>query len=510
MSILFNALKLLSRNLPTPQPVQELNRSYASAMIGRLTSDFNDSLTSADSEISSSLRTLRARSRQLVRDNDYARHAVRYIAQNIIGAGVDLIPNVRKRDGTLNKKMNDAIRQAWAEWMCADQCDIAGKLSFADIELLAIKSLVENGEVLFRKYSQRAGDSSIPFSIGLLEADMLIDDYTTSRLPNGNIVRHGIETTSVGRPVAYHLYSHHPGDMLWQSLQNTGLPNRIQASEIIHAYIPERIGQSRGVPWLSSAILRMKNLGGYESAEIIRARASANVMGIIQSPEAPTPELIENNQRQEFMEPGEIKHLLPGESWDFANPSAPNPTAGPFIAYMLRGAAAGLGISYAGLTGDYSDTNYSSSRLGQYGERDYFRTIQAWYIRTVRANIHRDFIRQCFLSGRLSAPDYEERTKEYEAAIFRPRGWGWTQPKDDVPAYLAARRAGFMTTEQIVSETAGSSMAIEDLYSHLADENKIAEDLGLKLDADPSRIDGSGKTQIVTTQTITESTTTAP
>ena len=54
-------------------------RMFGGAQASRLTADWVTSVTSADQEIKGSLKRLRSRSRQLVRDNDYAKSAVRVV-----------------------------------------------------------------------------------------------------------------------------------------------------------------------------------------------------------------------------------------------------------------------------------------------------------------------------------------------------------------------------------------------------------------------------------------------
>ncbi|MBT6104614.1 MAG: phage portal protein [Verrucomicrobia bacterium] len=39
---------------------------------------------------------------------------------------------------------------------------------------------------------------------------------------------------------------------------------RIPASEIIHPFITDRIAQTRGTPWMVSAMTRLQMLGAYE------------------------------------------------------------------------------------------------------------------------------------------------------------------------------------------------------------------------------------------------------
>ncbi|MBT7026249.1 MAG: phage portal protein [Verrucomicrobia bacterium] len=47
---------------------------------------------------------------------------------------------------------------------------------------------------------------------------------------------------------------------------------RIPASEIIHPFITDRIAQTRGTPWMVSAMTRLQMLGAYEEAELPHPR----------------------------------------------------------------------------------------------------------------------------------------------------------------------------------------------------------------------------------------------
>ena len=76
---------------------------FAGAQASRLTADWVTSVTSADQEIKGSLKRLRSRSRQLVRDNDYAKSAIRVVRNNVVGTGVRLQAQVmRQRGGRLD------------------------------------------------------------------------------------------------------------------------------------------------------------------------------------------------------------------------------------------------------------------------------------------------------------------------------------------------------------------------------------------------------------------------
>jgi capsid protein len=67
-----------------------------------------------------------------------------------------------------------------------------------------------------------------------------------------------------------------------------------------------------------------------------------------------------------------------------------------------------------------------------------------------------------------------------------------TNPKDDVPAYIQAVRAGFMTIADVKAETAGSGVDIVESWHHRAEEIKLANELGLVFDTDPKLTDKKG------------------
>ena len=92
-------------------------RSFAGAQVSRLTADFMSTSSSSDASVRASIDTLRNRSRQLVRDNDYARNIVREMQNNVVGMGIGLQAQVpMKRGGKLDQRINDQIEWAWDEW----------------------------------------------------------------------------------------------------------------------------------------------------------------------------------------------------------------------------------------------------------------------------------------------------------------------------------------------------------------------------------------------------------
>ena len=469
-------------------------RMFEGAMVNRLTADWVTSGSSVDSEIWGSLRMLRNRARQLARDNDYAAQALRTIQANVIGKGIPFQAQVKKqRGGKLDQPVNDQIEQLWKKWTRAPYCHTAGKLSFCDIERLLIRSVAESGEVFIRIIKQSFGGSPVPIALEVMEADWIDDRMSGRTGENGNEIRMGIEVDRWGRPVAYWFLPKHPGDYLVTGSQQAqfGNPVRVPADEVIHLFVTTRPGQTRGIPWMASSIKCLHQLDGFVEASVVRSRASASLMGFITSPEGELQgDDVMDGERVSNFEPGVFKYLQPGESVTVPSLNAPDGEFEPFLRAMLRGMSAGLGLSYHNLSQDYSQTNYSSSRLALLEERENWRILQEWIIGSFHQRVLEAWMDMAVLSGSLSLPLYESEPDRYRQVRWMPRGWSWVDPQKEITALREAEMAGYMTKAEIIAESGGD---IEEVFHQRRRELDLADELDLTFDTSappPSRPTG--------------------
>jgi lambda family phage portal protein len=468
---------------PAAMPQRRGRRAYEGAMVSRLTSDWVTSNTSADAEIDGSLVRLRNRSRQLVRDNPYARQAIRAIGANVVGRGIRLQGRVpmQRGGGRLDENLNRRIETAWQRWCRADSCHVAGRLSFAEILRLAICSVAESGEVFLRIVPESMGRGRVPLSLEMIEADYCDEGKSLGPLPDGSEWRMGVRVNRWQRPISYAFRTRHPGDMV----NGVGYETReVPASDVIHLFVTDRPGQTRGVPWGSSAVKRLHHLQGYEEAEVVRARASSSLMGFITSPEGELQgDEVYDDERVSNFEPGVFKYLAPGESVSVPQLDAPDGQFEPFMRGMLRAVAAAIGCSYETISRDFSQSNYSSSRLSLLEDREMWRMLQDWLIEHVCQPVFERWLMAAMASGELALPGYDLMPERYSSVRWFPRGWEWVDPAKEVAAYKEAVRCGFKTQAEVVA--AGGS-DLEDLLLARAAEVDRAEQLGLQFDTNPA------------------------
>lgn len=468
---------------------------YHAARQSRLTDGWGQSTTSADSELLSSLRTMRARSRALIRDAGYAKRAKVIVVNNVIGPGIGLQAKVATAGGKLIDRVNTEIEGAWEEWCRATNCHTGGSLHFSDMERLLMGQIFETGEIFVRKHFQAFGESRVPLALEVIEPERIADEFQPSPVVGGASVRMGVECDEYYRPIAYWIRKLHPGEVRLTAEQTDRL-ERVPADQIIHLRIIDRWPQTRGEPWLHAAARRLNDMDGYSEAEIIAARGAASYMASLETDQEygePVDDQV-GSTREVTIEPGNVERLRPGEKLNFHTPNRPNPNMDSFMRTMLREVAAATGPSYESLSRDYSQSNYSSSRLALLDDRDLWRVLQLWIIRTFRLELHRVWLQQAVLSGAIEAirrDEYALNQRKYEAVRMKPRGWSWVDPTKEVTAYEKAVRCGFTTVSDVISLT-GAGRDLEDVLSERSEELALMEEKGLSFDTDPTADSQSG------------------
>lgn len=461
-------------------------RDYAGARNNRLTTGFaNWGNSSADAELSMSLTALRTRSRQLMRDAPYAKRARTIVVNNVIGSGVGMQCGVMTSRGELNERINADIESAWREWSCADECHTGGSLHFSDFERALLSEVFTAGEVFVRLHRRAFGDSKVPLALELIEAERVCDEFTHPQA-GGPMTRLGVELDAFGRPVAYWIRTRHPGELRLEANQITQM-ERVPATDILHLRRIERWPQTRGEPWLHGVLTKLNDMGGYVDSELTAARMSANFFATIETPNEdplPTETDAASGQREINIEPGAIEQLAPGDELKFHTPNRPNTALDPFLRYLLREVAAGIGVSYESISRDYSQSNYSSSRLALLDDRDLWRVLQQWWARSFREPLYEEWLQAAVL-GRavpsIPVESYAIKPDAYREVSWKFRGWSWVDPTKEVEAYKQAVMAGFMSITQVISQT-GGGVDVEDVIAERKRELKMFDDAEIELD----------------------------
>lgn len=366
--------------LPAPIAVVPSKR-YAGAQLGGMYSDFRPQ-SRGPLVSSQDLVTLRARARELVRDNPHAKRAIRRLADRLVGRGI--VPRFKSGDPELDR----TIKAAWRKWV--KQASTSDNKTWYGLQWMSARAMVESGEVFMRRRDRRIGDPSagmpldVPLQIQVLEADFC-PAWMLSTTAFGQIIQ-GIEFDLLDRPIAYHLHKQHPLAS-WNVTQPGAqlITVRVPAESVCHLRsVDERPGQTRGVPWLSAVLLTMRDLGDLDAAELLRQKLASAVVAFAEgeeqlqvgSQEPEEGDLQETDQEGyirvvnedgdpiETFAPGMIARVYGANKVTFNSPPNP-PSAQEFRAAQLAAAAAAVGLTYEDVSNDTSRSNYSSHKAGR-------------------------------------------------------------------------------------------------------------------------------------------------
>jgi lambda family phage portal protein len=447
-------------------------RDYAAAQHGRLVGDWTTQNNSANQEIRSSIRQLRARGRQLARDNDWFIGFLKKLVANVLGpVGMKLQADVTMADGqTKNEQLNRKVEQAWQAWSRKKNCDVTEQSSLRDLAELALRTVVTDGEFLFR-YVNIAGQ----LKIQMLDVDWLDEDYNDPNYKNtGNRIIMSIEVDQYDRPVAYHFTN-----PKWSNVQIPGMkliPQHVQrlripADQVCHRFFKRRVGQSRGITEAHGAMLTLNQLDGFDEAELVGQRIAASNMAFISPPTdeggsslGKVTKPIENE-----VAPGQILELPAGFTVHEFTPKQPTDVS--FPKRMLRKVASSFGINYNTMTSDLEGVNFSSIRAGTVEEREVWKLYQEF----MAQHFYQDIYEVWLMFNSNLVPTTKLDQVMYP--IWRARGFEWVDPSKDINADIAAVNRGFKTMTEVLGER---GLDFEETMAQHAAEKKLIEKLGLQ------------------------------
>lgn len=413
------------------------------------------------------LQKLRARSRDLARNDDTARRFLNLLKQNVLGhRGIGLQAKNKKRNGKLDKRWNAEIEREWKDWSrkrrrrgVSTAPSACGEMSLRQLQWLILQTRAVDGEC-FIQILRGYPHNEHRFAIRLLSADLLDSAYET-KAKNGNRIEMGIEFDKFDRRVAYHFNQEHPRK---RGANKTKV--RIPADQILHIYRKEHVGQQRGIPDFAAIMHKAKMLNGVNEAVVVGWRVAACKMGFFVSKDSEDYEGPEDDDTEDYKDraapgstfeanPGQIDYIDDAKEFREFNPDYPTSSFSEGHKTFMRQQANGLNVSSPTLMNDYSDVNYSSLRQALLEDREGWRCVQA--------DMEDDFEQPLFddwydwttnITGRIQVAEAKRNADPVVHHTFR--GWPWIDPLKEVKAQVEAVGNNLRTRQSVMSDTDGA------------------------------------------------------
>lgn len=461
-------MSVIDRLIEAISPVRAIHRARARAHLEmikragytgakndrRFTGLFSGERT-ADQDTIEDLPTLRGRMRELARNNAWVRNATRRIVARTVGCGI-----TGKVIGTdARSKRLQANWKAWAE----GPVEHNGKRNLYAMQRLWLRTVIESGEVIRRAIITRNGLRFVTY-----EPDHL--DRTKDRDASGGQTRitHGKEFTAAGEFLGAWIIPE-PNSYLRTLVSESVY---VPAAELDICHDLERVAQSMGVPWGSASIQRIYDMQGFEDAHLFRNKLANCMAAFIHGTSETAREITDK------ISPGAIQILKGDEEVTFSSPPDPNDLP-PYMRYQQSAVAADFGISYEGISGDYSQVNFSSGRMGGITEN---QNVHVWRWQM--------FIPQLLDTAFARWMSFQPGTAVIE---WSPEAVPLQDPSREIPTAITAIRGGLTSLPAWLRENGQDP---ELAMQQIKESNDLLDRLGLVLDCDPRRVTNGGQFQV--------------
>lgn len=462
----------------------------------RSTRNWRPKETSANADILVDLPDLRARSRDLVRNNPIATGAIATVVTNVVGDGLTLQSRIdRKALGLADEQATAWQAAAEREWeLFCETCDFTRAQSHYELQALILRSAMESGDVLIvRRYRKDRGDA-YGTKIQVVEADRVCnkdrgqDTLTTVA---------GVNFDASGIATGYQVASRHPDDFTLGTkaeLTWSAVPARDADSGralAILLYDRLRPDQARGLPYLAPVIESLKMLGDYADAEVRAAVIAAMFTAFIETPAEDETEgsVIGSDAAADVADPkkeialedaGAIVALNPGQKVNTANPGRPNPVFDAFVASVYKQIGVALELPYELVIKSFQ-ASYSASRAALEMAWQFFRKRRSWLAWRLCQPTYEWCIEEAVASGRLDAPGFFDDPIVRQAYL----GSDWIgpvrpnlDPKKESDADKQDLEMKVTTRSEIIARRTGGTF--EQKIAKLAEEDAVMEAAGVK------------------------------
>lgn len=497
-------MNLLDRAIATISPEKALKREVAKKRLSMVNSGYGNYGANGTKksvigwthgggshreDIEDNIDPLRQRSRDLYYGgSNIATGALKRLRTNTVGVGLHLKASLNeeilKIPPEQARELEETIEREFAHWADSTNCDMERLDNFYQLQQLTFLNALLSGDSFALMNTSRRTGSIYDLRIELIEADRV---STPDKERVNPLFCEGVEKNEAGEVVAYHISKFHPLSFVdrkpreWVRVAAYG--EKTGRRNILHVMNRERIGQVRGVPFLSPVIETIKQLGRYTEAEVLAAVIDGLFTVFIEKEsasdevpfgEAVPEELQVDTEDEDSIElaPGAVIDLGEGEKANMVNPGRPNANFDPFVIAVTKQIGAALEIPYEILIMAFN-SNYSASRAAILEFFKVIKMYRAWFVADFCQPIYEEWLSEAVAKGRIKAPGFFNDPiikSAYCSAEWSGPSAGQLDPTKEVQAADLRVQGGYSTREREARELTGT-----DFYKNIKQRKREEE-----------------------------------
>jgi lambda family phage portal protein len=401
------------------------------------------------------------------------------------------------------RALSHQIETAWAEWASSPvECDASGRHSLHQLATAGYKSYLLTGESVFLLDWKRSDGATTRTKANMLDPRQI--DQSITRVSDGGNALQGVQFDANGRVQGYWIrpfvlgnVSSAPQAVLIKARTSWG---RTRVGHLFDLIAP---GQVRGVSPLAAALTPAHSKATLQEFALASALVQSMIATTVESdlpprdalnalalpdqpPNGVSPEAWVQAKQAYYeavkinLQPGVVTHMMKGDKLVMHRSQAPNSTYDAFDKSLGRLAAKAAGSSVEDMTGDFSQTSFSASRLAM---------ELPWRInKRRRAAIVEPFYRAAFAAwleemcetGRIQlppgAPAFWERPAAYCNSVWRGDPKPSADKLKDAQADVLELENGLSTMEAKLGER---GLDFEETLAQQKAEKEQREKAGL-------------------------------
>lgn len=476
---------------------------------------------SGDAAIMSSHYMMNRRVRDLVRNTAQGKRVRQAFQDLIVGTGFQtfawpFLPSEmfllstelqRVDDGDIGPRLQYALESddLYEEWSSdPSQFDFEGRLSRMEMERMAVGETVTTGNALIVRCF-RPKYKIVPLCYQILEREQLDESMDRDGSETTNKILNGIEFDRDNRAVAYHVCLDHPHEFFGLSgssfLGNNGITAtgvgvrrlRIPAERVIDLAAWDRPSSSVGASWYDSTGQTTWDRDNYMGSEIRSAAVDAafalvakltngEKYGAWGFADGEDDSDEDGNRIFKLGQSPVAATLGVGEELEMVRSTRPNKDAPAFLQLLDRDQASGLGLSYYTLTGDYVNTNFTSTRAAKMDEDLHLGPLKCWFATHVALRMRREFNALAAAGGQyrsLRPAEFRANERTYQRFDAIGNGRDLLDPYKEGEARTARLRTGISTFKE---ECARRGQHWIKVLMQLAIEKQVRKMFGVEID----------------------------
>jgi lambda family phage portal protein len=408
------------------------------------------------------------RAEDLAANDTHAASSIDSITVNTVGTGLmpQSRPNAKVLGWTDEESREFQAQAEWAWHIWQGESDAAGRLTFWQNTLVALRTLLVKGE--FFRLPLMIDAPGRTFSLALQSVDPL-RVYTPNDFTWKTHIRDGVEFGRYGEAVAYWIANPDDGfvSMDLPSSSFTRTPARVgHRPGAIHTFVAKSEEQHRGVSVLAPSMKFFKDLNDYLDFELVGAIVASSFpvfvettdpTGTAQGLQSTDPDA--NKTRYHEAAPGTILYGNLNEKPHVLKSDRPGGSFDAFVERILRAIGASIGMPYEVIAKDFSKTNYSSARAALLEAWRVFGVYQKWLVDGFCQPVWRMVIEEAWLRGMITlpkgSPDFYDAMHAYTRADWIQPRKGNVDPLKEIKAYILAIQHNIATLAGVTAEMGG-------------------------------------------------------